>query len=242
MCLFGSNGDESLFELILKSTGMICDCRDYAIFNFLKKNALNGQMNDVYCAAPPHLNGQRFMALQPGDLVCDVFEQCPTNCVCTKQPSTMAIIVNCANTGLIDLPDTLPQVNNSLYKYHLDLSENLLDRLNYRDYIGQLKSIDVSNSSIRKIESKMWEELLNNLELEEIILKDNLLSIFPETYSVGFQGKLDIQNNPISCDCANQWFKSWLVSMGDKIVNPSNLYCSEPGWSNGKKRVDDGNR
>ena len=38
LCLFG-NSDQSFFELILKSTGMICDCTDYAVFSFLKKNA-----------------------------------------------------------------------------------------------------------------------------------------------------------------------------------------------------------
>ena len=43
LCLFGNNGDESLFELILKSTGMICDCRDYAIFNFLKRTHSTGK-------------------------------------------------------------------------------------------------------------------------------------------------------------------------------------------------------
>ena len=234
MCIFG-NGSFSKFDLIFRAYGLLCDCKDYRVFNIFMQNAYVILLNEAFCNAPPRLAGKRFLALQPADMVCDVSVQCPNKCICYKQPSTKTIFVNCSNTGLIDLPALLPPLNNSLYKYHLDFSGNHLERLNYEDYIEKASSIDVSNSSVGYIAPRMWEALLNNLN--EIILKNNLLTSFPETQSNSFQGQLDIQGNPILCDCSNQWLSTWLVLLKENLVNPSNIYCSAPDWNKEKNVV-----
>ena len=237
LCLFGNGSSPLQFNLILKTYGMYCDCKDYQVFMVLMQNAYNIILNDAFCTAPPQLSGKRFLALQPADMVCDVSVQCPYKCICYKQPSTKSMFVNCSNTGMINLPTLLPPLNNSLYKYHLDFSGNHLERLDYRNYIELTRGIDVSNSSVKEIDSRLWEAILN-LELDEILLRNNLLSILPAVpQSISFQGKLDIQNNPITCDCSNQWLQSWLVSIEENLVNPSNIHCSAPEWNNGKTVV-----
>ena len=218
------------FKLIMNS--LKCDCIDSNAIDLIQKKKYNLDVSLVTCSNSSNLKDKTISEVSIDALVCKVENQCPAECVCTDQPSTRTMIINCTNAGLTDLPDTLPLLNlHPGYNYQLVFTNSSFSRLNYKAYLENTKHIDLSSSNIEEIDSRTWKAFQN---MSDIRLNDNKLKTFNRISLYGLQAKFDIQNNPITCDCENQWLKSWLESMGDKILNAKGILCNEPYWLKNK--------
>ena len=168
-------------------------------------------------------------------LVCDIVDQCPSGCKCTKQPSTLTIYVNCTRANLTEMPLKLPPIKQrSLQKYSLILSENQIkktwvSRLHAEDeifgcqpccsYWNRRRCVEgafpfISYVNLNGNQLKQIPEYVERLDFSNIIL--------------------DIRDNPISCDCKNQWLKSWIDVLGSGFQNIIGINCYEPYWLTGK--------
>ena len=218
------------FKLIMNS--LKCDCIDSQAIDLIQKKTYNLDASLVTCSKSSNVKDKTVYKVPIDALVCKVEDQCPAPCVCIDQPSTRTMIINCTNAGFTDLPATLPSLNlYSGYNYQLIFTKSSFSRLNYKEYLKNTKYIDISSSSIEEIDSRTWKAFQN---MSDIRLNANKLKTFDRIQLYGLQAKLDIQNNPITCDCENQWLKSWLESMGDKIINPNGILCNEPYWLENK--------
>ena len=228
------NKYKRLFILSLNS--LTCDCRDFAVKLYITQDDYNLDLTQAICSVPANLRNKSISSLSIDDMVCRVTDYSPSKCICTDQPSTKYMIVNCTDAGLTDLPTHLPPLNSHPgYKYYLVLSKNRISRLNYKDYMADTKRLDVSSSAVEAIDPYMWNAIQN---MGAVFLGSNLLTQFPTVLPYSFTGnQLDIQNNPISCDCKNTWLKSWLESIDEKILNPKGINCNTPEWLKGKSVI-----
>ena len=214
------------FSIILDS--LTCDCRDFEVKqNIAEHDYYNLDLTQAICSAPTNLRNKSLSSLHIDDMVCDIKVDCPSKCICTEQPSTYSIIVNCTNAGLENLPTTLPPLNRSRgFKYHLVLSKNRISRLTYKEYLIDTNQVDISHSNVEKIDPDVWIAFQN---MKKVSLGHNLLTQLPKVSDNSFTGQqMDIQNNPISCNCNNKWLKSWLKSLGDKLVVRTGILCKTP--------------
>ena len=228
---FSSFENKFIKSLKLIINSLKCDCIDSRAIDLIQMGTYNLDVSLVTCSNSSNLKDQTVSEISIDALVCTVQNRCPAKCYCTDQPSTRTIIINCTNAGLTDLPNTLPFLNHTGYNYQLIFSKSRFSRLNYKEYLENTKTIDISSSNIEEIDSRTWKAFQN---ISEICLSDNKFKTFDRIPLHDLQAKLDIQNNPISCNCANQWLKPWLESMGDKILNPKGILCNEPYWLKNK--------
>ena len=221
------------FDLDLGCAEVICDCRDFEYFRFTRW-AFTRELDSIRCSGPTDFQGQRMMNVPIDQFVCDIVDQCPSGCKCTKQPSTLSIIVDCKNARLYEMPLHLPQIKqDSTYRYTLILAENQIYRLDYREYMKQTKSIDINHAGVTDIAEEVWRSFQY---VSHVNLNGNKLKRIPKVVtSWNFSNTvLDIRDNPMSCDCDSQWLKSWLKSVSGILLNPNGINCYEPSWLNGK--------
>ena len=226
------------FIIILDS--LTCDCRDFGLKQYMTdalqkaSKHYNLDLTQAICSAPTNLRNKSLSSISINDMVCVIDSDCPLKCKCTEQPSTNSIIINCTDAGLTALPTTLPPLNssNGFKYYNLVLSKNRISRLTYRDYVNVTNQVDISDSNVKNIDPDVWIAFQN---MKKVSLGHNLLTQFQKVPDNSFTGQqLDIQNNSISCDCDSKWLKSWLKSLGDKMVNRMGLLCKTPEWLKGE--------
>ena len=223
-------------QFVISIDTLICDCGDFEVKQYYTPSNINLDLTQAICSAPTYLMNVSFPAISIDDMVCDINKDCPSECKCSEQPSTNSMIINCTDGDLTDMPTTLPTLNRLPgYKYYLILSNNHISRLNYKDYINETIRLDISNSGVEEIDPRMWTVIQT---MSNVSLRNNLLTQFPEVPHGSFTGEqLDIQNNPISCDCKNKWLKSWLESIDKKILNSKGINCNKPEWLKGKSVI-----
>ena len=235
-CCDDKNKFQQPFAITIYTDSLVCDCGDFTAKQYNVQYYFNLDLTQAICSAPTNLRNSSFAAISIDDMVCNVKDECPSNCKCFEQPSTNSTIINCTDAGLTDLPTTLPTLNRLPgFKYHLILSKNHINRLNHKEYINETTRLDISNSGVEEIDPRMWRALQT---MSNVSLRNNLLTQFPEVPHGSFTGnQLDIQNNPISCNCKNKWLKSWLESIDKKILNSKGLNCNIPEWLKGKSVI-----
>ena len=174
LCLF-ANQSTAMFQMILSSTALVCDCQDFSFIKHVQIDSTNLGLSHAVCSASKSLQCKNVNVrdVSLDELVCQTTVDCPDGCNCTDQPSTMSMIINCTNAGLKDLPNKLPLLHSPGYKYRLDLTNNAIVRLDYRDYLENTSSLDVSNSAVEEIDSGIWKAFQS---MDEIGLKNNLLN------------------------------------------------------------------
>ena len=233
MCMFG-NDPYTKFDLELHSSTVICDCQEFRFVRISKYFTHAHELEQITCSEPSELEGKKMMYIHVDAFMCDIVDQCPSGCHCTKQPSTMTIHVECANANLQEMPLNLPQITqNSSYKYNLILAGNAIKQLEYRDYMKTTASLDVNHAEVTNIDEEVWRSFEY---MSEVNLNGNKLKQIPKAISsLKFSRTvLDIRDNPLSCDCDSRWLKSWLTSVSGNLQNPNGILCNEPPWLNGK--------
>ena len=154
-CFFGMTGSD--VTMSLKMVPLECDCQDFDLLRNIRKLAASTLFTEPFCLFPASVMGLKVMSVPLDQLVCGIEDQCPTNCVCTKQPSTLTIYVNCTNAGLHSLPLVLPPLNQgSKYRYHLILGQNSIKTVKWMDYMEKTRVLDLSKSRVEVVDDHAW--------------------------------------------------------------------------------------
>ena len=232
-CMF-SKDSHSKMVFSLSDILVTCDCLIFPIVMGNKFFLHAHDFDQAICSEPSNLRAERIMYLNVDLLVCDILDKCPPGCKCTKQPSTLTMYVNCTHANLTEMPLNLPPVTQqSFYSYKLILSENQIKRLQYRDYMKTTKYLDVSHAGVAVIDERVWKafQYISNVNLNGNQLKQILEYVKLLDFSNII---LDIRDNPISCDCKNQFLKSGVELLRSGLQNVVGINCNEPYWLNGK--------
>ena len=240
MCMLG-NTAFSKFDISFYDVKLTCDCHDYTFIQIARFWRHFKFASTAYCWEPERLFGLGFAYVAVEQLVCDIFDQCPSGCKCTKQPATLTIHVNCTNADLTEMPLNLPSISQlSTYKYNLIMPNTGIKRLDYRKNLQQTKGIDVNNSKVSDIDDNVWKGFQH---VNYVNLNGNNLKHIPEIVTSLNYSKvlIDIRDNPFACDCDSKWLKSWLISVSPNFQNPNGINCYEPYWLSGKSilKLDD---
>ena len=221
-------------HVTLYDNAFICDCKEFKYFRFFWFVRQTSYIDSAYCAEPKNLLNSRVTSVPLDSLLCGMNESCPHECTCTTQPATLTRNVDCSGTLMSDLPPSLPPINSSsFYRYNLTFSLNNIEYVQYRKYMQQTRYIRFSNSQVESIDEDSWKSFAG---MESVDLSGNQLKEFPEMVSSLnlTETSLALGNNPIDCNCKNQWLKSWMASLGSNLRNSDSIICNSPTWLLGK--------
>ena len=212
----------------------VCDCRDFQLIRILKRFNKIRIFDKTMCKFGNDNELVRLTSVPLDQLVCDITDQCPEKCKCTRQPSKRTIHVNCHNADLAGMPNQLPTIKpESTCRYIVTLSGNNLETLEYIDYFDKIKTFNAGFNRVKSITDEVW---IAFQYMEEVNLERNYMQNIPEMVTaLNFSNvKLNIANNPMSCNCDDQWLKSWMTSVKSSLTNPNSITCDTPGWVRGK--------
>ena len=135
---------------------------------------------------------------------------------------------------LVEMPLQLPPINrDSTYRYNVTFSGNNIETWQYVEYFHKIKILNAGVSRVKNIGEELWSAFQY---MDEVNLERNYIQHIPKMVTaLNFSnGKLNIANNPMSCNCNDQWLKSWLTSVKSRLTNPNSIACDTPGWVRGK--------
>jgi len=153
-------------RVFFRAASFACDCVDYPIYQYTYSytelaSMFHNFLQNTYCSSEhSHLRYRLITAVPLDQFVCELRECCPLGCRCVYRPANATLHVYCSNTNLSVLPLELPALPENLTKYHLNFSDNqLLHRLEYRDYFVNISVLDISNCSIDEIPLNIWNDI-----------------------------------------------------------------------------------
>ncbi|XP_067667618.1 protein toll-like [Haliotis asinina] len=197
-----------------------CDCFLYSFVRLAQKHYKAIDRRDYFtvkCENPPEYRGDVIIEMDPGKLVCNLTEFCPSVCTCTGQPSVLNIFVDCVNAGLTELPFDLPDISG--LSLVLDLSGNSISSLDTRPYLSRVKSLDLSNNDITTISAQAVQQLLNATNIN---LEGNKIRSIPKEIQLFPQSVIKIQLGDVICKCDLSWMAGW---KDIKKINGTNSTC-----------------
>jgi protein toll len=166
--------------------------------------------------------------------VCDVSDMpaCPRGCTCLKRPSNRTLLVSCPPRLLTELPQVLPVAEhlppaNALYE--LRFYGSLVSVIDSRPYFHNTTLLDVSRSAVVNVTDDAWRTLVS---LSFVDLSFNQLTVLPrilQSENLTFRS-LALHNNPWRCDCTDRWIRTWMESLGNRLVYPDAVKCQSPDW------------
>ena len=234
LCMFGMEDDKRDFLITMAYVEFVCDCRDFQLIRILQRFKKIRIFDKTMCKYGNDNKTDRLTSVLLDQLVCDITDQCPEKCKCTKQPSTRTIHVNCHNAGLVGMPLQLPSIKpESTYRYNVTMTGNSLETLECAEYFGRTRTFNAGDSRVISIGEEVWDAFQY---MDEVNLERNYIQHIPKMVTaLNFSNvELNIANNPMSCNCDDQWLKSWLTSVKSSLTNPNSITCDTPGWVRGK--------
>ena len=225
-------------QLNISHNNIACDCINYNFYSmdpFNTRPFLNVTGADCN-VTDPITKKSRIMKANNVDLslfVCELTERCPTGCVCFRRPANATLHVYCSNKNLTVLPLELPELPDSRAKYKLDFSNNqLLRRLEHRDYFVNTSIMDVSNSSVDDVSD--WEGIA---KIPDVNLFGNKITSLPRSFFsiIVTTRKLNLASNQWDCSCDNRWLSGCFSSIEDRLTHK--VRCYSPPRLRGKNII-----
>lgn len=204
-----------------------CDCT-FAEFLPLKYNDFNRLFGALLfkstCQNPKPLRGISITELFYNEslhhlMVCDVQDGCPNigrcKCVCTSQPSTDSLIIECSNQNCTDLPHVVPATE---HKIVLSMQGNHIQSVSSKYYFNAVKILNLARNPVQSFD----ESIGNFTNAVEIKLTDHLLDSLPRSVQSLDPNVFVFGQKGIPCNCDNRWIGEWRKFK--KARYP--LYCS----------------
>jgi len=221
-----------------------CDCVDFLLLKLIRLAPKGHSLQRVYCGNFHTVNGQYIFPLAVtvdlNELVCELFDHCPSSCRCVYRPANATLHVYCSSANIFSLPLHLPPLPKSYVRYKLDFSNNKhLTRLEHRPYFVNTSVLDVSNCAINNIDIKAWRELAamrSPFVTPHIYLHNNKIKSLPFEVT-GINSSLVIftlYNNLWDCSCENRWMIAWFKSLTLASSYIGDVSCVSPSRLNGK--------
>ena len=212
------------FAFDIRNAKWNCDCRMQPFLELsedvIKK--IYREIFDVRCFSPDNMKGHLIIDYVRNSsydsFICDINKFCPYPCYCFVQPGRNRTVVNCSNSGLVKMPNNLPNNPNIFF----DISFNNVIDIGELEYLSNISLLDISGNNLDRIS----ESSLNKLH---------------RASSIDLRGNYDIKTLPrqiqnfnpcvfhfgdltIDCSCEDIWIKEWiLTSKGSSQCNHTRL-------------------
>ncbi|XP_067145334.1 uncharacterized protein [Centruroides vittatus] len=211
----GPTNSTSLENVKLEGNPFECNC---SLKNFADKIRSSG-IKSLFCHGPAEYRNTSLADVVPSYVLCPFRTTCPNSCRCYREDTNA--IVNCSSSGLIHVPESIPE-NTSVVR----LDHNFVTQFH-------ISSDDWSNVTYLNLDynrldpSKSWKipTSLTYLSLRSNQL-DRISKEFLESVDEMPLLRLDIRDNRFWCNCSFAYFKIWFDKNIDRIVEADRVMCS----------------
>ena len=145
-----------------------------------------------------------------------------------------AAVCRLTNISLLNLSHntlaTFPRcIRNLANLQHLDLSNNVISQVHADDVtaLSQLQTLHLQYNRIAHTDVALWEAV-NAVEMQSLTLNHNQITSLPRnvtTLRFDDMQSLDLSFNYFKCNCTEKWLKTWMESLGDKLVHKFDIMC-----------------
>ncbi|ESO86549.1 hypothetical protein LOTGIDRAFT_167072 [Lottia gigantea] len=198
----------------------ICDCTTNELMTQQSVQQIFSDTNLMKCQRPTRLQNQSVVSLNLTDS-CPIVRKCPVSCVCDYNRISDITSIVCSNRTLSALPLDLPGG-----KLNLNLTSNMINILDKRDYFPRIVELDLSYNEISNISSTGLTLLSNILTLD--LTNNNITSLPRSITQVPFSSttQIYVSSNPWLCSCDLLWFAQWLGEKNSSISDKDQLRCN----------------
>ena len=135
-------------------------------------------------------------------------------CRCYTDVLTRALVADCSNLGLVEIPQNLPN-----YTDWLIVSENNISSLNQEiletSYFPYLTKLDISGNSLVNISNLFEVYICSISRLSLLDISNNNLTTLPRNImNISSLSNLWLDGNSFKCICDNFWMRDWLNNSG----------------------------
>ncbi|KAK3599266.1 hypothetical protein CHS0354_012876 [Potamilus streckersoni] len=189
-----------------------CDCSLVPYLTRVGSKALIdffGYWEKLTCKTPQKFENMSIKDLyynaNMDDLVCDITEKCPSKCRCYDQQNREKLVINCTSLGLTELPDYLPEGMWGS-KVELLLRNNSVTKLDQRNYIQRIQSLDLSGNNIASIDDTAVRMMNSDIHM---LIPNNSLQTLPRSFKSLNPDNLEIGDAFLQCSCDFLWAENW---------------------------------
>ncbi|XP_067145405.1 protein toll-like [Centruroides vittatus] len=211
----GPTNSTSLENVKLEGNPFECNC---SLKNFADKIQSSG-IKSLFCHGPAEYRNTSLADVVPSYVLCPFRTTCPNSCRCYREDTNA--IVNCSSSGLIHVPESIPE-NTSVVR----LDHNFVTH--FRISSDDWSNVTYLNLDYNRLDpSKSWKipTSLTYLSLRSNQL-DRISKEFLESVDEMPLLRLDIRDNRFWCNCSFAYFKIWFDKNIDRIVEADRVMCS----------------
>lgn len=223
--------EAALAEMVpdIRDNPVECDCNIYNLTQRVKESYFGWSDHEYLefaCHNPPHLRGKHvFIDVMLNQLVCNVTDDCPPGCLCEDRPHTGTLNVDCRGLGMKEVPSKLPVTLDKRLTIQLD--DNYITNFENAGYLRYIKSLTMSNNSLKSVSAKVINEIVNNIDSARIDFRNNHLTMIPrDVQNMKYEDVL-LYGNTLECSCDMLWMVDW-INLAPSYVNKT-LFCTYEG-------------
>ena len=153
-------------------------------------------------------------------------ESCIKKCRCYSNRHKSALVADCSHSGLINLPNSLPEHTDWLLLSGNNLTSLSIKNTQNTELLKYLKKLHLHSSKITNISSKFLDIFTETNNLLHLDLSKNELITLPENVqNLSSLQTLNIFDNKFKCSCDNIWMKDWFLNETDLIADFETVLC-----------------
>lgn len=240
--LIAEMGDDGVSKthVLLNDNPLRCNCLIMHFIQFYRKElapAIRSRIritaDNLRCAAPEKMLNRRVEDIVAKDLLCPLdspnssTKHCPDGCDCQVRPVDKALIINCSNTQIKEVP-VLPDPLHFGFKYtELYIENNNISALPHSNTEGyrHVTEIHARNNSISQILSDNLPNGLVVLDVSENRLKTIKSTVFSQLNVTRPLQSISLGRNPWSCDCEAKDLLSFVQTHFKQITDFTKIKC-----------------
>ena len=135
-------------------------------------------------------------------------------------------MADCSNSGLIDIPNSLPKHTDWLILPGNNLTSLNVSSTQTVEILRYLTKLDLHSNKIENVSSNVLDVFTKNNHLLNLDLSKNELKSMPENIkNLSSLQTLKISDNRFKCSCDNIWMKDWFLNETDLIDDYENVLC-----------------
>ena len=205
-----------------------CDCVDYDVYKQIQTRNVSGYK--LRCHHPARLKGKDPSKLSLDQFICDISNNCPAGCKCTKSPYYQNITVKCEQFEETLLPTNIPKLPSGEYQYCIDFRYGNISKLSYRPYLSEIRTLKFSHNAISEV---LLDAMLALQNVSILYLDDNRLERLPDNITTAqLTNVMDVRlsQNPWVCDCTTLSTKKWMTEHAKVITDKYSAVCNSPSY------------
>lgn len=230
------NGHHKL-KVILDNNPLECDCN---IYNFIISGSFSLKIENLTCAGPKNLQGEKISDLKSSNLIClrerkVTSSMCPENCECLAIPESRSFRIKCgANVDFYQFPNISKGLFNETELKIENASLKMLPNRTFSWY-NEVTSLIVSGNKISAIGEMNIPLFIKNLELNQNKLSTLDPSLFAKNLKLE---KLKLSGNPWNCNCENFEFIFSALNRKKLITDFKQMQCADGRLFNELEKED----